>query len=186
MSARRGSGEGSVYREEAGWRATVEAGRDPVTGKRRRKVVRGKTKTDVLRQLAELRRQADRGIGFGPSINLGLWLDQWFADVVQPRVGSPNTAAAYRRHIENHLKPGLGHLSLRKLTPEDVDRFLQSRRDLGLSRSHVGRMRMLLADSLRHASGGGWSIATPLSSPSCRGASPLTSGRRWTSMRCAA
>ncbi|MGH9062819.1 MAG: tyrosine-type recombinase/integrase [Acidimicrobiales bacterium] len=151
MSARRGSGEGSVYREGAGWRATVEAGRDPVTGKRRRKVLRGKSKADVLRQLAEVRRQADRGIGFGPSIKLNLWLDQWFADVVEPRVGSPNTAAAYRRHIEKHLKPGLGHLSLRKLTPEDVDRFFQSRRDLGLSRSHVGRMRMLLADSLRHA-----------------------------------
>lgn len=111
---------GVVYRDGAGWRATVEAGRDPVTGKRRRKVVRGKTKADVLRQLAELRRQADRGIGFGPSINLGPWLEQWFANVVQPRVGSPNTVAAYRRHIENHLKPGLGHFPLRKLKPEDV------------------------------------------------------------------
>ena len=53
--------------------------------------------------------------------------------------------------VRVHLVPALGKAKLDKLSPEQVDRFLKSKADEGLGRSHIGRMRTLLGDALTHA-----------------------------------
>jgi integrase len=71
--------------------------------------------------------------------------------VVDGRVGSDNTRKNYEQIVRVHLVPVLGKVRLDKLSPEQVDRFLKSKADEGLGRSHIGRMRTLLGDALTHA-----------------------------------
>jgi integrase len=151
---RRGSGEGALRWDERrqGWLAMAEAGPDPVTGKRRRLVVRGKTKTDALAKLRTARERAEAGVPSREgSVNLATWLDHWLSTVIDGRVGSDNTRANYAQAVRVHIIPALGKTRLDKLTPEDIDRFLAAKAEAGLSRTYVARIRTLLADALRHA-----------------------------------
>lgn len=66
------------------------------------------------------------------------------------RVGTERTVENYRG-VMKRVQAGLGHVTLAKLRPEHVDRFLRSQADAGYSKSYVGRMRILLADCLAHA-----------------------------------
>jgi hypothetical protein len=60
--SRRGAGEGSVYKDGDTWVASVEVGRNPSTGSRRRRKVKAKTKSEVLRKAKELREQIEAGV----------------------------------------------------------------------------------------------------------------------------
>lgn len=151
---RRGWGEGALkwQEERQDWKGTVEAGFDPITGKRRRLVVYGKTKAEVLDKMQAARERAATGT---PSrlgaITVAEWLDHWLKTVIDGRVGSDNTRASYAQALRVHVVPALGRMRLAKLTPEDVDRFLAAKAAAGLSRTYVARIRTLLADALRHA-----------------------------------
>lgn len=152
MSGRRGPGEGSVYREGPYWIATVEGGANTFNGRRVRRKVKARTRAEVLRRAAEVRRQIEAG--FAPadaSTTLTEFLERWLSGVVAHRVDSPNTEANYRAVVRRHLVPGLGSVRVGRLTPEHVDRFLAAKADAGLSHSYVYRMRAVLADALRHA-----------------------------------
>jgi integrase len=149
-TARRGWGEGSVYRDGNGWVATVELGRDPLTGKRQRVKVRAKTKREVVRQVQEAQRRAPGVATSGGSVQLGEFLESWLSSVIAHRVDSPNTLANYTQLVRLHIVPSLGRIPLSKLTPEMVDRFLCAKATT-YSTSSVGRMRSVLADALTHA-----------------------------------
>lgn len=151
---RRGWGEGALRwdAQREGWLGMVEAGADPITGKRRRLVVRGKTKPETVAKMRSARERANAGV---PSklgaITLSDWLDHWLKTVVDGRVASDNTRANYAQAVRVHIAPALGRIRLAKLAPEDIDRFLAAKAAAGLSRTYVARMRTLLADALRHA-----------------------------------
>lgn len=160
MTARRGAGEGSVYREERtladgtvrfSWVGTADVGRDPATGRRTRVKVKGRTKAEVLRRLTDARRQAAEGLDSGGAARkLGPYLDDWLATVVANRVGSDLTVANYRQTVRLHIVPALGDVPVGKLTPEMVDRWLLAKADR-YSKNYVTRMRSVLADALTHA-----------------------------------
>jgi hypothetical protein len=71
QKSRRGWGEGGVYYDEERqqWTATVEAPRDPVTGRRRQLRARARTKTEVLAKAAGAKRRAEAGV---PSRQAGM------------------------------------------------------------------------------------------------------------------
>jgi integrase len=145
-------GEGSIYREGDYWVASVEAGRDPVTGRRVRRKLKARTKRELVARMAEVRQQLETGSGGrATSVTVGEFLHRWLDDVVAPRVESANTVHNYRSVVTAHIVPSLGSVRLTKLTPEMVDQFLASRARAGLSRSYVGRMRAVLTSALRHA-----------------------------------
>ena len=148
--SRRGAGEGAIYKDGSLWVATVEAGRDPVTGKRQRRKVKAKTKAEALRRAKIMRDQLEAGVSPDGTLTVATFLDRWLATVVTARVGAERTVTDYTGALA-HVKRSLGTVPVIKLSPEQVDRFLQSKADTGLSRSYVGRMRMLLADALSHA-----------------------------------
>lgn len=152
--ARRGHGEGGIRFDpiQNSWEATVEAGVDPVTGKRVRFKIRAKTKTQALARMREAREKVDRNVKPGAgAITVGRFLDEWLKTVVDGRVASDNTRVNYEGIVRVHIKPALGSTRLDKLTADQVDRFLARKAAAGLSRSHVGRMRTILADAIRHA-----------------------------------
>ena len=85
--ARRGSGEGGIFKRESDgrWVATVELGKGP-NGKRLRKVVYGSTKRQVQAKLKTAQDARDKGIvTTGGNMTVSAWLDQWLdASTPQP------------------------------------------------------------------------------------------------------
>ena len=82
---------------------------------------------------------------------MGSWLQHWLATVVDGRVGSDNTRSNYAQIVRVHIGPALGKLKLNELGAERVDEFLAAKAQAGLAKTHVSRMRSILADALRHA-----------------------------------
>ncbi len=111
-------------------------------------------KGDASAWLAEVETAIRRGTWADPEagkVTVGEWLEHWLSTVVHGRVGSDNTVALYSMIVRRHLAPALGRVSLADLTPGDVDELLADKANAGFSRSYVRRMRMILADALRHA-----------------------------------
>jgi integrase len=160
---RRGAGEGSVYMNDKGlWCATVELGTGP-DGKRRRKVVKAKTKAVVLAKVAEVRGQEpqlrDRVAAGRPLVDRRLstaaFLDQWLEDVVAARVRAgdmkASSEARYRQVVRLYLSPALGATPLASLDAEDVHGLLRGLEAEGLSASTVKQARSILHAALKHA-----------------------------------
>jgi len=145
-------GDGSVFWDERRkrWIGIFTAGHDS-SGRRVRRRVSGRTKTETRERLRALQRQAVDG---RPTPNgatrLGAFLDRWLDEVVSTRAPSPNTVSNYRWAVDHHIKPFLGTKRLRELTPDDVDSLLRSKLRSGLSHSSVTRIRAVLVQALRH------------------------------------
>lgn len=120
----RGKGEGAVYKRASDgmWCTSIElpAGLD---GKRRRKVVCRKAKTDVVEEMrkiqAELAKQGDLPTS---SITLAKWAAHWM-DKIAPKDIKPRTLAGYRTVIDGYILPVLGKKMLGKINAQDVRRL---------------------------------------------------------------
>lgn len=151
--ATRGKGEGSVYKRASDgmWVASVEL--PPKDGKRRRKVVVRKTKSDVLRELAKLRKELER-TGDMPTASdtVEKYLTYWLEKVAAKRV-RPNVLTSYRSLANKRIIPVLGRTRLDKLTPAHIVRLHDAITSEGLSSTYaLGAHRVLskaLEDALR-------------------------------------
>lgn len=112
------------------------------------------TKADAQSWLSAIETDIKRGTWLDPEgarVTLRSWLEHWLATVVDGRVGSDNTRSNYAQIIRVHIAPALGVVTLGDLTAEMVDKLLSAKADEGLARTHVARIRTILADALRHA-----------------------------------
>jgi integrase len=107
------------------WSFVVDAGTDPVTGKRRQLPRSGfRTKTDAEEALtAELSRLNAGTWTDDQRMTLGKWLDQWLAELVAAK-RSANTVKNYRGHVRDAWMPLLGHLPLRDLRRSHIEGVL--------------------------------------------------------------
>lgn len=145
-------GDGSVFwnAKRQRWVGIFTADVDE-NGKRIRRSVSDKKKTEARRKLRVLQREVLDGRPTpNGSMRLGTLLDKWMTESVAPRSVSPNTLAGYRWAVDLHLKPGLGSKRLRDLAPDDVDTFLRHKLESGLSLSSVSRLRSALSSALRY------------------------------------
>lgn len=130
----RGRGEGAIYRDGRGlWTAVVELPPGP-DGKRRRKVIRSKTKATVLEKLRAT--QADKSAAGGDLPTSSQTVEQWFRYwlTLSAREVAPNTLSGYRSAVLKHVIPAVGGVQLSKLTPAHVRRVHDYVMDaLGLS-----------------------------------------------------
>jgi integrase len=103
--------------------AQITLGRHPQTGKLKRAFFYAKTRQQVADQLAQALSDLGRGSFVTPhKLTLGEWLDTWLRDYKQPSI-RPVTFDSYETMVRCHLKPVLGHISLKDLRPEHVQRF---------------------------------------------------------------
>ena len=104
----------------------IELGQDE-TGKRRQKWISFKgTKQQAKEQMREILREMSAGEYVEPAkITLGTFLEQWL-EYAETHTAS-TTFEGYRRQTRRHIIPGLGHITLEKLTPLDIQRFLSSK-----------------------------------------------------------
>jgi integrase len=147
---RRGHGEDSVFLDASTgrWCAVVSLGRK-ADGRRERRKVTAKTKTEVLSKLRVLRRAVENGLYVEPRLTVGAYLDRWAAGL-DARV-RPNTADQYRFTIRCHLRPALGTKMLAKLTPAELDALWAAKLASGLRPNTVRLMRATLRRALHDA-----------------------------------
>ncbi|VTT97576.1 integrase family protein : Integrase family protein OS=Thermoanaerobacterium saccharolyticum (strain DSM 8691 / JW/SL-YS485) GN=Tsac_1962 PE=4 SV=1: Phage_int_SAM_3: Phage_integrase [Gemmataceae bacterium] len=121
--ARRGRGEGSVEELPSGkFRAVLSLGIDTATKKRVKLAKTFDTKGEALKWWREKKREHDGGTLTTTATTLGDWLTAWLA--IRKADKSPNTHRTEKDTAERRLRPGLGHVELRQLTPLLVERWL--------------------------------------------------------------
>ena len=146
----RGKGEGSVYLAKSGlWTAAVALPPDPLTGRRRRKVVRAKTKAEVVRRMRavqlELAAAGDLPAGRAPT--LAQWLTRWIDQDVAP-TRKPATTADYRSVVRTHIVPAIGSRRLDRLTAADVRALHRAVLAKGVSPTTAAKVHRCLSRAL--------------------------------------
>lgn len=122
-----------------------------VNGKRVRKAYFGKTRADAARKLNQALADKERGLPpIAERLTVAVFLDQWLTDVVAPSV-RPKTLASYEYICRVHLAPSLGRHRLARLTPAQVQQFMNSRLEYGLSPRSVAYCRAVLRRALGQA-----------------------------------
>ena len=125
MPKRRANGEGNIRKRKDGrWEGRYTAGYDPESGKRIIKNVLGKTQAEVKEKLKDRdQRKPTAGRIQSRDLHSGSsWVKTWYEVYAEPRI-RPNTKAYYTNYIENHIIPGIGNISLDKLTTIQIQRF---------------------------------------------------------------
>ena len=97
-------------------------------GKRKQKKKGGfTTKGDAEDALETVVGRVRRGERIDDKLTVAQWFDIWITEKTKDMGASaagrkiePSTARSYRQHIEDYLKPELGHIPLATLTAEDI------------------------------------------------------------------
>jgi hypothetical protein len=120
---KRGNNEGTITRRKDGrWEARISLGRD-ATGKVKRMTLYGKTRQEVADKLTKTLHDKQQGTVIAPhKLTLGDWLETWLQEYKCPSIRS-NTYDSYETIVRLHLNPALGHIALRDLRPEHVQRY---------------------------------------------------------------
>ena len=147
-AARRGHGEGSVYRDAANgtWVGAISLGWTPDGRRIRRKVTR-RTKTEVREKLAQLQAEAKAGLKTSAFYTLSKAVDDWAAEALDGLA-----AKTVRSHVDL-LKPVtmlIGNVPLRDLTAQDVRRALAKLAETRSTRTMASTHNVLVR-AIRHA-----------------------------------
>jgi integrase len=147
-AARHGHGEGSVYRDAANgaWVGAISLGWTP-DGKRIRRQVTGRTKTEVRDKLARLQAEAKAGLKTSAFYTLSKAVDDWAAEALDGLA-----AKTVRSHVDL-LRPVtmlIGNIPLRDLTAQDVRRTLAKLAETRSTRTMASTHNVLVR-AIRHA-----------------------------------
>ena len=151
MSGRRGQGEGSIYQRESDgrWCTAVDLGW--VDGKRKRKVIYGKTRKEVAEKLKVVLRDQQQGLPVAMERQtVGQFLARWLADTIAPNRRA-KTHRSYEQIARCHIVPDLGRIQLAKLEPQQVQALLRRKQEAGLSPRTVAYIRAVLRQALNQA-----------------------------------
>jgi integrase len=146
---RRGNGEGSISRRTDGLyiaRYWVETPKGP-----KRRTLYGKTREEARDKMA--RALADRidGLVFDDeNVAVGEYLDSWLNGSVRGSVRQ-STVDRYEIAVRVHIKPALGRLKLKKLTPAHLAGFYQDRLAAGFAPASVNKLHVTLHKALDQA-----------------------------------
>ncbi len=156
---RRANNEGSIYKRESDgrWCGSLSLSNG------RRKVVYGRTRSEVALKMRDLHRQQDAGLRLtsGKGLTVAQYLEHWTAETLPSKMRAGQLAAStldsYRTQVRLHITPALGHLQLRELTVPAVRAWLDaklhqpSRGDKPLSPRTVVYLHAVLRSALSDA-----------------------------------
>lgn len=157
MTERRSPGEGTIRQLEDGtWWGQTSLGFDVVYdarggSPRRRRIrrsVRGKTRSDVVRKLAELRARGPGQRG-AAGRTVGSFLEAWL-DRSRLRL-RPSTWDRYEDVVRVHIVPELGKLRIEQLNVDHVQQMLLGIYKRGRSPRTVAKVRAVLRTALNDA-----------------------------------
>jgi integrase len=141
------NGQGTPSFDGRYYRLDVSLGRDQSTGKLIRKTVRADTESEAIAKAQKLRVEFNEsGVYTEPSkLTVGQWLDIWH----QEYLGNvkPDTSDRYELDIRLYLKPNLGGVKLKTLSPHTIQTVYNK-----LHRGADGK-KALAAKSIRNLNG---------------------------------
>jgi integrase len=147
----RANGDGDVFprKNKAGKITSYRGAYFGPDGKRR--YVSGKTKEEARRALREARANADQGLAFdADNLRVGEYLDRWLSDSVRDTVKA-TTFERYEQITRLHLKPALGRVKLKALTPAHVRTLYREKLEAGSSARTVRYIHTTLHKALKQA-----------------------------------
>lgn len=146
---RRAKGDGGIYRRKDGrWAGQYVV--DTLEGPKRRYVY-GKTRKEAAAKLREAMANRDKGLTFDTANStLADFLDRWLSDSVRDSV-RPQTLESYAYLVRIHIRPALGRIKLKTLSPAHVQRFYRAKLDQGLSGRTVQYIHVVLHRGLKQA-----------------------------------
>ena len=150
--ARRARGDGSVFHDAARgcWVGSVDIGRDPQTGRRRRRKVSAATKTECRAKLDELREEKRKtGTVARRDAIVRQAVDGWLASP-PPEVRSQITRDCHR-HAALRLPDSLMRTPLVRLTPGQVEAALADLVRQGYATQSIKMSRSVLVRAIRRA-----------------------------------
>jgi site-specific recombinase XerD len=150
MPARRSRGEGALYWDESRqrWMASVDVGFSP-TGKRQRRWVTGKTKTEAKQKLLALRRDQSDGLPTEHrTYTVREAVESWLEHGLTGR--DEHTVTNRTILARTHVIPALGSRRLVDLTAEEIDAWLAAKSET-LSTDTLHRLLSILRRSIRRA-----------------------------------
>jgi len=139
----------AIRRRGRSWLATVELGRDPLTGRRRRGNLTASTRREAEREEARLRHEVATGIDIEPSkITLAEYLNRWL-ESMRPNLG-PRTFERYFGLMQRQVIPRIGSVHLIKLRPLHVQQLYARLRENGRADGRVRAGRAAVGVGRRH------------------------------------
>lgn len=145
MSARRGRGEGSIYRRTDGrWAAYVTVDSAP------RRYLYGKSRAEVATKLAAAVKQRGDGLPLpGDRETVASFLTTWVHG--QRRRLRAGTWRRYEQYVRVHTLPALGRVPLAKLGPQHLEKLYEERLSAGLSPTTVHHLHTTIHRALSQA-----------------------------------
>src|SRR5215207_3112223 len=146
---KRGNGEGTIYRHKDGKWATQYT---VYTAEgRKRKTLYSKTRSEVAAKLTKALSDREGGLAFDAgNLTLGPYLDRWLSDSVQGSV-QETTYRRYEELARLHIKPALGGLKLKSLTPAHARGLYLEKLNSGLTPRTVNYIHRTLYKALKQA-----------------------------------
>jgi integrase len=140
-----------VKRGPQSFAAVVYIGRDPETGKERRKWYSFKTRREAQAHVTYLVSQIHGGSTLPfTKLRVGEYLEQWLKDYAEGSVG-PVTIVRYQGIARKYLIPALGHIPLARLSPQTIQGYFTNLLKKGLSTTTVHYHAVILHEALGHA-----------------------------------
>lgn len=141
-------GQRAAHRCQGRWVGTIDAP-DPVTGRKRRKYLYGRTQKEVARKLKEAIRARDAGTLVMSTTTVSSWMVEWLAR--QERVLKPQTMRSYREKSRNYIEADLGHRRLTDLRAGHIEAMYDRMRDAGRAEATVRQVHAILRAALKDA-----------------------------------
>ena len=148
---------GGMWQRRPGvWEVRLEAGRDPVTGRRLQisRSVTG-TKRDAQKALNELAVEADKGRYLGTATTFRQLSEQWLAFVGADL--SPTTIRTYENLLSKRILPAIGNQSIKNIRASDLDLLYSGLlRQIDLAPTSVRQIHAIIRRAFRQAVLWGW------------------------------
>lgn len=149
-------------REPGVWDLQVSAGKDPVTGRRRRltKRVHG-SRRDAERELTALLHDADTGKHGGTLATVATVVERWWE--IYGDDLSPTTARRYRQILDQYVLPRWGTVRIADLDVSELSAWFRAlHRSTGLQPASVRQVRAVFRRALSEAVQWGWIDTNPI------------------------
>lgn len=165
MSKTRANGEGNIrQRADGRWEVRVTIGIDFATGEPNRISRYASTQEEAVKLLHELSYIRDTSPKNFETITLGEWLDLCL-EVYMKNSLKQSTYLSYESYIRVHLKPALGNLQLRDLTPRLLQQYYNYKaEEEGLSPKTIININLFLHKALSYAVTEGYIPSNPAAS----------------------
>jgi integrase len=144
---RRGNNEGSIFQRKSDGKWVGKISMEDGT----RKTFYGKTRKEVAEKLTALLHDQQRGmLATGPNVSVQEYLENWLENSHKPTVRL-STYLNYQKLLRNYLIPGLGKITLQKLSPQQVQAFYSQKIRDGLSPKTVTNIHGVLHKAIENA-----------------------------------